>query len=246
GGRFADVEDTLRVAASMAEHCDILDVGGESTRPGAEDVAKTEEIARTAPVIEAMRRAGVQVPISIDTRKGPVAEAALSAGANIVNDVSAFTFDPSLAGIVAEAGVPVVLMHAQGTPDTMQEAPSYADVVLDVYDHLAERIAFAEAAGISRQTIAIDPGIGFGKTQEHNLALLRNLSLFHGLGCPILLGVSRKGFIGRIGGAQSPADRMPGSLAVGLLALGQGVQILRVHDTVEHAQALRLWEAIHP
>ena len=173
--------------------------------------------------------------------------AALDAGAAMVNDVSALAHDPALAGLVAGRGVPVCLMHAQGDPKTMQQDPRYDDVLLDVYDHLAARIAAAEAAGIAWGRIVVDPGIGFGKTAAHNLALLRGLSLFHGLGCPILLGASRKRFIGLIGGgaAETQADlRGPGTVAVTLGALAQGVQIHRVHDIVEIKQALRLWQAV--
>ncbi len=191
-----------------AEGAAILDIGGESTRPGAAEVAVADEVARTAPVIAAL--VGLGVPLSIDTRKAAVAQAALEAGAGIVNDVAALGFDPAMAALVAQAGVPVVLMHAQGTPATMQDDPVYEDVLLDVYDFLAARIAFAEAAGIARDRIVVDPGIGFGKTVAHNLALLRGLSLFHGLGCPILLGASRKRFIGTVGGEPVAERRVAG------------------------------------
>jgi dihydropteroate synthase len=205
-------------------------------------VPEADEIARTAPVIGALRDAGV--PISIDTRKAGVAQAALAAGAAMVNDVSAFGHDPAMAGTVARAGVPVVLMHAQGDPATMQADPRYGDVLLDVFDHLAARVAAAEAAGVDRARIVVDPGIGFGKTVAHNLALLRRLSLFHALGLPVLLGASRKRFIGSIGGAADTDDRLPGSLAVALAGAAQGVQILRVHDVGETRQALALWRAV--
>ncbi|MEL6521367.1 MAG: dihydropteroate synthase [Pseudomonadota bacterium] len=244
GGQFDSPDAALEQARIIAETCDILDIGGESTRPGAETVPIDVEIARTAPVIRAIREAGLTIPISIDTRKALVAAAALDAGATIVNDVSALTFDPNLVRVCAERGVPVILMHAQGTPQTMQADPRYDDVLLDVYDHLARRIDFACAAGIDADRIAVDPGIGFGKTLDHNLALLRGMSLFHGLGCPILLGTSRKGFIGRLGNARNPADRAPGSIATALHAVAQGVQILRVHDTVATRQALNLWQAL--
>jgi dihydropteroate synthase len=173
-----------------------------------------------------------------------VAITAIRAGASVVNDVSGLEFDPALGPLVANEGVHLVLMHAQGLPLTMQDDPSYADVLLDVYDDLARRLARAEAMGIARARIAIDPGIGFGKTASHNLALIRRLSLLHGLGCPILLGASRKRFIGSIGEAEAPAARMPGSLAVALAGFAQGVQITRVHDVVETRQALRLWQAM--
>jgi dihydropteroate synthase len=203
-----------------------------------------EEIRRTAPVIASLRAAGITTPISIDTRKARVAEAALDAGADIVNDVSAFTYDPELAALVAERDVPVCLMHSRGDPATMQADPRYDDVLVEVLDSLAERIAFAEAQGVARDRIIVDPGIGFGKTQAHNLSLLRGVSAFHDFGLPVLLGASRKRFIGTIGGAAEALDRMPGSLAVALWGAAQGAQILRVHDVAETAQALRLWLAM--
>ena len=177
----------------------------------------------------------------------PAAEAAaaLDAGAQVVNDVAALTFDPALGPLVAARGAPVILMHHQGTPETMQADPRYDDVLLDVYDWLAERLAAAQAAGIPRERIALDPGIGFGKTVQHNLALLRGLSLFHGLGCPILLGASRKRFIGSIGGGAEAQARMPGSVAVALAGVAQGVQMIRVHDVPETRQALLLWQAVN-
>lgn len=245
GGLHAGTGDAVSRAQEMlAEGAEILDIGGESTRPGAEEVPVDEEISRTCPVIEALRAKGVTAPISIDTRKSKVGKAAFRAGATILNDVSGFSFDPQMADFVSQSGMPVCLMHAQGTPETMQDNPNYDDVVVDVYDALAERLATAEAAGIPRDNVIVDPGIGFGKTLEHNLALLRNISVFHGLGVPILLGVSRKGFIGVIGNVQNPADRAPGSLAVGLEALRQGVQVLRCHDIDAHRQAIALWRAL--
>lgn len=245
GGRFLGAEAAVAQARAMAEGAEIIDVGGESTRPGAVDVPAAEEIARTVPVIRALREGGLTAPISIDTRKASVAEAALTAGATIVNDVSAFDFDPSLGPLVAKTAAPVVLMHAQGVPATMQDNPLYGDVLLDVYDALATRLARAEALGIDRARIVLDPGIGFGKTQADNLALIRGLSLFHGLGCPILLGTSRKRFIGSISGALDPTDRAPGSIATALAGIAQGVQITRVHDVAETRQALRLWQALN-
>jgi len=245
GGRFLAADAALAQARAMADGADIIDIGGESTRPGAVEVAVGDETARTAPVIRALRDGGLSAPISIDTRKAPVAKAALEAGASIVNDVSAFDFDPALGPLVAAAKVPVILMHAQGVPATMQDDPHYADVLLDVYDALAARLARAEALGIDRARIMLDPGIGFGKTQSHNLALLRGLSLFHGLGCPILLGTSRKRFIGTIGRAEAPQDRAPGSIATALQGVAQGVQVIRVHDVAETRQALRLWQAMN-
>ncbi len=244
GGELDTIEAAVTRARQMAGDTDILDIGGESTRPGAEEVAIQEEIQRTAPVIEAIRAAGVTTPISIDTRKARVAEAALDAGADIVNDVSAFSFDPELADLVAERDVPVCLMHSQGRPEDMQNDPRYDDVLFEVMDYLEERISFAEGKGIKRERIITDPGIGFGKTLEHNVTLLRNLSLLHDLGLPVLLGVSRKRFIGTIGQAEVARDRVAGSVAVAMHGIAQGMQILRVHDTFETRQALRLHAAM--
>lgn len=244
GGDFHDAGAAVRHAKAMiAAGADMIDIGGESTRPGAVTVGNADEIARTSPVIAAIR-AQSDVPISIDTRKADVAEAALAAGATCVNDVAAMTYDPAMAAVTARAAAPICLMHTSGDPATMQNNPTYDDVLLDVYDFLAARIAAAEAAGIARDLIAVDPGIGFGKTLEHNLTLLRGLSLFHGLGCPILLGASRKRFIGTIGNASEAKDRMAGSVAVALHGIAAGVQILRVHDTFETRQALSLQMAM--
>jgi dihydropteroate synthase len=222
---------------------DMLDIGGESTRPGAETVETGEEIERTAPVIAGLRQAGVETLISIDTRKTEVAEAAVAQGAGFVNDVSGFTHDPALAGFCASRNLPVCVMHAQGDPATMQENPSYEDVLLDVYDFLEAQIARLVAAGIPHSAIVADPGIGFGKTLEHNLTLLARLSLFHGLGVPLLLGASRKRFIGTIGNAPQADARAPGSIGVALAGLAHGIQILRVHDVAETLQAVALWRA---
>ena len=244
GGLFEAPEKALRHAQEMVDAgADMLDIGGESTRPGAEYVSVKTEISRTAPAIAAIR-AGSPVPISIDTRKAPVAAAALDAGADLVNDVYAFTHDPDIAPLCAARAAPVCLMHAQGDPEVMQAAPQYDNVLLDVYDFLEDRLCVAEAAGIARGAVVVDPGIGFGKTLAHNLALLQRISLFHALGCAILLGVSRKGFIGTLGGATATRDRAPGSIAVAQAAVGAGVQILRVHDVAETRQALALWSAV--
>ncbi|MGH1466892.1 MAG: dihydropteroate synthase [Cognatishimia sp.] len=221
----------------------LIDVGGESTRPGSNLVAIEDEIARTAPVIEAVAAAAI-APISIDTRKAPVAKAALAAGAGLINDVAGFTYDADLAPLAAAKAVPVCVMHAQGDPATMQDDPRYDDVLLDVYDFLEAQVGYLTGLGIPRGQIVVDPGIGFGKTTTHNLAILARLSLFHALGCPILLGASRKRFIGTIGDAAEAAARMPGSLAVALAGVAQGVQFLRVHDVAETTQALRLWQAV--
>lgn len=244
GGDFAAPEAALAQARRLALSCDIIDIGGESTRPGSETVPEADEIARTAPVIAAIRSAGITTPISIDTRKAAVAAAALDAGADMVNDVSAFVYDPDMADLVARRAVPVCLMHARGLPQDMQDDPQYGDVVDEVYDQLAERISFAQSRGIALARILSDPGIGFGKTGAHNLRLMHHLDRFHDLGCPLLLGASRKRFIGEVAGVEVPKDRMPGSLAVALWAAEKGAHIIRVHDTVETTQALRLWQAM--
>lgn len=243
GGLHFDPADALAHTGRMIDSgAVIIDVGGESTRPGATEISVDEEIRRTAPVIAAIR-ARHPVPISIDTRKAPVARAARDAGADLINDVAGFTFDPDLAPFAADAGLPVCVMHAQGTPEIMQKDPRYDHVALDIYDYLSDRVAALTALGIPRAQIIVDPGIGFGKTLEHNLTLLQTLSLFHGLGCPILLGASRKRFIGTIGGSDEARHRAPGSIAVALAGVAQGAQILRVHDVRETHEALRLWQA---
>lgn len=241
GGRWNEDGGIAHGRALIAEGAHILDIGGESTRPGAAAVPVPEEIARTRPAIGALSR---EAAVSVDTRKAEVARAAVAAGAGLVNDVSGFDFDPGMPAAVAETGAAVCLMHARGLPENMQDDPRYGDVLLDVYDALAERIARAEAAGIPRDRIVIDPGIGFGKTLEHNLAILRRISLYHGLGVPVLLGASRKRFVGTLGGTETAAQRDPGSLAVTLAAAQQGIQIHRVHDVAGTRQGLALWQAI--
>jgi dihydropteroate synthase len=221
----------------------IVDVGGESTRPGAKPVWEADEIERAIPAVRRLAAGGTAV--SIDTRKAAVMEAALAAGAALVNDVSALTWDDRSAGVAAKAGCPVVLMHHRGDPETMQQSPAYAKPVLfAVYDWLGERIEAAEAAGIARANILVDPGIGFGKTVQHNLQLLNGLALLHGLGCPVMLGASRKRMIGALSG-EAPADRrLAGSLALALKGAEQGAQLLRVHDVPETVQALRIWRGL--
>ncbi|MDG1432087.1 MAG: dihydropteroate synthase, partial [Paracoccaceae bacterium] len=244
GGKFDDATKSVPNALQMiSDGADILDIGGESTRPGAQEVTINDEIARTKPIVAAIRQVS-DVPISIDTRKSKVAASAIEAGATMLNDVSAFQFDPEMQVTVANAGLPVCLMHAQGSPETMQENPNYDEVLLDVYDYLRNKVEAAAGAGIPRSHIIVDPGVGFGKTLDHNLSLLRGISLFHSLGCAILLGVSRKRFIGTIGNTSLAADRMAGSVAVGMAAVSQGVQILRVHDVAETRQALSLHQAV--
>ena len=245
GGRGGGGGDPVAAARTMvAAGASIVDLGGESTRPRAKPVSEADELARVRPVLDSLRK--VRLPLSIDTRKAVVMAAALDAGAALVNDVSALTHDPAALALVAARGCPVVLMHAQGTPQTMQDAPAYDDVVRDVFDWLEARIAVCVAAGIERDRIIADPGIGFGKTVDHNLALLRGIGLFHGLGVPILLGVSRKKMIGTLAGDAPVDDRLGGSLALALHAIARGVQIVRVHDVRETVQAVRLWEAVQP
>ena len=243
GGRHAAPEAAIAAAHAMAAAgAAIIDIGAESTRPGAAELPVAEELARLAPLWAGL--AGLT--LSVDTRKAEVMAAALDAGATIVNDVSALIHDPSAAALVARRGCPVVLMHHQGTPETMQQAPAYDDALLDVFDWLEGRIAAATAAGIATDAIIADPGICFGKALPHNLALLKGLALLHGLGVPILLGASRKSLISRIAGDVPVAARLPGSLALALAGAQAGVQLLRVHDVAETVQALRVWQASRP
>ncbi len=244
GGQHEAASDAVAVGVAMRDAgVDLLDIGGESTRPGAETVKDHAEIRRVVPVVDGLRAAGVKTLISVDTRKAPVAAAAIAAGSGLINDVSGFTYDSALAPLAEQHDLPVCVMHALGDPATMQQDPQYDDVLLDVYDFLAARIMYLEKAGIPRARIIADPGIGFGKTLEHNLTLLARISLFHSLGVPILLGASRKRFIGTIGKAPAAQTRAPGSLGVGLAALSHGVQFLRVHDVPETIQAIALWRA---
>jgi dihydropteroate synthase len=244
GGEFQGIQKALRHARDMRDNgADIIDIGGESTRPGAEEVERAREVDRTAPVIKAIREE-MRVPISIDTRKQAVAEAAIAAGADLVNDVSGFTFDEALLPYVGQHALPVCVMHSLGDPTTMQDDPNYEAVLLDIYDFLEQQVEALVAAGVARDQIMVDPGIGFGKTIAHNLALLKRVSLFHSLGCPILIGVSRKKFIGTLGNAPEPRDRAAGSVALALAAVAQGVQVLRVHDVFETRSALNLWQAV--
>jgi dihydropteroate synthase len=225
-----------------AEGAAIVDVGGESTRPGAKPVWEGDEIERIAPVIRQLAAGGAAV--SVDTRKADVMTAALEAGARMVNDVSALTFDDRSAGVVAAAGVPVVLMHHQGAPETMQDDPRYDDLLVEVYLWLEERIAAAVEAGIARENILVDPGFGFGKNVGHNLELMNGLALLHSLGCPLLVGASRKRTIGALSGEAPVERRLGGSIAFALKAVEQGANILRVHDVFETVQALRVWRGL--
>jgi dihydropteroate synthase len=225
-----------------AEGASIIDVGGESTRPGARLVWEGDEIERIAPVIRQLAGAGGAV--SADTRKADVMTAAIKAGARMINDVSALTYDDRSAGVIAASAVPVVLMHHKGPPETMQDDPHYDDVLVEVYLWLEERIRSAEEAGIARAKILIDVGFGFGKKVAHNLELMNGLALFHSLGCPLVVGASRKRTIGALSG-EAPADkRLGGSIAFALKAVEQGAQLVRVHDVFETVQALRVWRGL--
>jgi dihydropteroate synthase len=242
GGEFLDPERAVAHGRELIEQgADLLDIGGESTRPGAEAVGAAEELRRVVPVIEGL--AGGGAPISIDTAKAEVAAAAIDAGATIVNDVTALGADPDLAALCAERGVEVVLMHMQGTPRTMQESPTYDDVVDDVKALLARRIEYATGEGIAEEKIWVDPGIGFGKTLEHNLQLLRRLRELRSLGRPLLVGPSRKSFLGRITGA--PVDqRLGGTIAACAIAVANGADWVRVHDVGPVSEGLIAAEAV--
>jgi dihydropteroate synthase len=242
GGLYDNKEDAVAHAAELAAAgAAIVDIGGESTRPGSDPVEAGQEGTRVLPVIAGLK--GLDAVISIDTRKASVARAAAKAGSKILNDVSALTYDPHCLQAAVEGGLSLVLMHAQGEPKTMQDDPRYADVVLEVFDYLAARIDMIETAGIDRSRIAADPGLGFGKTLAHNLALLAHTSLFHGLGVPILIGASRKHFIQGVAGGSEPRTREPGSHAAAIVAAAQGAQLLRVHDVAGTRQALGVWLA---
>jgi dihydropteroate synthase len=242
GGLFLDPERAIEHGRRLVgEGADLLDVGGESTRPGAGAVSAAEELDRVLPVLEGLR--GAPAPISIDTSKVAVAEAALDAGAEIVNDVTALRSEPQLGALCAERGCGLVLMHMQGTPRTMQKHPTYDDVVEDVKAFLAERIEFATAKGVAEERIWIDPGIGFGKTVEHNLELLWRLGELGELGRPIVIGASRKSFLGKLTGREVH-ERLGGTIASNVLALLGGAAVFRVHDVAELRQALDVAEAI--
>ena len=243
GGTLASPQAAIDHAFRLEEEgADLIDIGGESTRPGAEPVPAEAEIARVLPVIEGLAGKS-RALISIDTRNSATMRAAAAAGADLVNDVSALTYDPAALAAVAETGLPVVLMHAQGDPRTMQADPSYDDVLLDVFDYLEARIEACVRAGIARTKLIVDPGIGFGKTLTHNLELMAGLSLLHGLGCPVLVGASRKRFVGTLSAVEPAGERVMGSLGAALAAAGQGAQIIRVHDVAATRQALTVWEA---
>ena len=243
GGQFSDGNAAAEAGATMAAAgAAIVDVGGESTRPGARSIWEGDEIERVVPVIRQLASAGTAV--SCDTRKADVMTAAVEAGARMINDVSALTYDARSAGVAASLNIPVVLMHHQGDPQTMQDDPRYGDVLVEVYLWLEDRIAAAVDAGIRRENILVDPGFGFGKNVGHNLELMNGLSLFHSLGCPLVVGASRKRTIGALS-AEAPTDqRLGGSIAFALKAAEQGAQIVRVHDVFETVQALRIWRGL--
>lgn len=244
GGQFDNAQAAADHALALAnEGATILDIGGESTRPGAEDVSVSEEIDRTIPVIEKLI-ANTETKISIDTRKPDVMVAAKAAGAHMINDVSALTYAPESLEVAVTTGLSVILMHAQGAPKTMQHKPQYDDVVKDIIAWLGSRIAACTGAGILSERIVVDPGIGFGKTLEHNLILIKNLAHFHDLGCPILLGASRKSFVGAICSEARADRRLAGSLVAVLAGLRQGTQFVRVHDVAETRQAILTAQAL--
>lgn len=244
GGRYLAVDAARSRAAEMvAEGVDAIDVGGESTRPGASEVAVDEEIERVVPIIRAIRAESV-VPISVDTTKADVARAALDAGADIVNDVSALTADSKMADVARDRGALVILMHRRGGPKDMQIDPRYTDVVREVYEYLAARVQFAVDQGLDRERLIVDPGIGFGKTVEHNLTLLRDLDEFRCLGLPVLVGASRKSFMGRLLGELPPENRLASTLAAHAVSVMCGAAALRVHDVVEHRHLATILHAI--
>ena len=245
GGDFLDpAEAATRAADMLDEGARIIDVGGESTRPGSDPVSSEEEVRRVVPVIERILARRPEALVSVDTYRAGTAEAALEAGAGIVNDVSALRGDPRLAAIVAEARCPVILMHMLGEPKTMQRDPRYGDVVREVRDFLAGRAEHAVAAGVKEENIILDPGIGFGKTLEHNLALLDHLDSLVEIGFPVLVGASRKSFIGRITGAEEAKDRAFGTVAANVIAYERGATFFRVHDVRANREALAVARAV--
>ena len=246
GGEYTTVEQAVEQAHHMVTAgATIIDIGGESSRPGSEPVSEEEELARVLPVIEGIRASEHpelnNVLISVDTYKPAVAQFALNAGANIVNDISGLQ-DPLMRQVVAKYGCPVIIMHMQGTPGNMQQNPTYENVVTEVTEFFKTQIKLAREAGIAKEQIILDPGIGFGKADEHNIALLNHIKAFTKLDCPVLIGASRKSMIGRLTGATEEADRLPGTLAIHWHALQQGASMLRVHDVAEHKQILELYK----
>jgi dihydropteroate synthase len=244
GGCYADRQSAIDRALVMEdEGADIIDIGGESTRPGARPVSGSEEIERVVPVIRAVAKR-VRVPISVDTSKASVAEAALDAGASIINDISGLSFDSGMAGVAVRYRVPVVIMHIKGTPRTMQKNPTYRAVVPEIKAYFHERIDYARKAGIPDNMIILDPGIGFGKTLRHNLEIIKRLDEFEGFQKPLLLGHSRKSFIGSLLNAAHPEDRLEGTAAVSAIGIMKGANIIRVHDVAEMVKVARVADAI--
>lgn len=244
GGKFLKPEEAVARGVRLAEEgADVIDIGGESTRPGARPVSVAEESGRVLPVIRGLRRT-LSVPLSIDTCKAEVAKRALDEGADIINDVSALRFDPGMALLAAAERVPVVLMHMQGTPEIMQVGPRYQNVVEEVKEFLRGRVRFALERGIEASRIIVDPGIGFGKELHHNVALLRALPALASLGRPLLVGVSRKAFLGKLLGGAGPGERLEGGLAAAVMAVAGGAHMIRAHDVRESARALRIADAI--
>jgi dihydropteroate synthase len=243
GGDFETAEAAIAQGIRLAEQgADIVDIGGESTRPGALGISAEEEIARVLPAVKALAERGIVV--SIDTRHAAVMTAAVAAGARIINDVTALTGDPGSVAAAARSKAAIVLMHMLGEPRTMQADPHYDDTTLDLLDYFDARLQALTKAGIDPVRIAIDPGIGFGKKDPHNMLLLTELAAFQVFGCPVLLGVSRKSFVGRLSRKEPPKDRVAGSLAAGLAGLDQGVQLIRVHDVAETYQARAIWQVL--
>ncbi len=243
GGAFNQLEAALAQARHLASAVDILDIGGQSTRPNAVEIAVTEELERVIPIIEAVR-AERSIPISVDTTRAVVAEAAIAAGADVVNDISGGTYDPQMFSTVARLGVPLILMHLRGTPRTMQQMTDYTDLIAEIYQFLAQQIEAAIAAGIPGHHLMLDPGIGFAKTFAQNLKILQNLPQFHGLGCPLLVGTSRKSFIGHILNQPNPQQRVWGTAATCCAAIAGGADILRVHDGIEMQEVCRVADAL--
>jgi len=245
GGEFDSVDRAIAQAHHLVNHgADLIDIGGQSTRPGAEQITLEEEIARVIPVIQALRQAGLTQPISVDTTRAEVAARAIQAGADLINDISGATFDPLMLKTVAKLGIPIALMHLRGTPATMQTLTDYEDVVREVYKFLEERIKAALAAGIKPENLIIDPGLGFAKTAEQNITLLRNLARFRSLGVPILVGVSRKSFIGKILDRPDPKDRLWGTAAATCGAIAQGADLIRAHDFPQTYEVAKVADAL--
>ena len=243
-GSLPDEKFVEKGLSLLKSGCSILDVGGESTRPGAREVKVGEEIKRVVGVIKDIKKNSPSAIISVDTRKAIVAEKALQAGASIVNDISAGSFDKKMFDVVAKYKAGICLMHSQGLPENMQDKPYYENLIPDIYDYLEEKTVKAESKGISREKIIIDPGIGFGKSFSHNLEIIRKVSVFLGLGCPLMIGLSRKSFVGEIISERLPAGRLVGSIAAMLKTLTNGVNIFRVHDVKETVDAIKVWNIL--